>query len=467
MRSAPRQVSDSNGARYTLLRQLGRGGQGAVYEVEGGRLAVKIVFDTSAARRDQLRNQLTHVKRLPLADLEIARPIEMLRPPVLGYVMELLTGMQPLKALAFVPKGSASPASWYLDSGGLRRRLQLLARGADVLSALHGKGLVYSDPSPDNIFVSTCHEAREIRFIDADNIHYASVAGVPGVFTPGYGAPELLRCSSGVNTLTDAHAFAVLAFQVLAVAHPLIGDVVENGPPEREEEALAGQLPWVDDADDATNRTSRGVSRDLVLSPRLQEVAARAFGVGLRDPLQRPGIAEWAERLHAAADATLRCPNCSATYYFTSTQCPWCFKSRPPFATAAFQLWDPSLGPGAELLQKPKGDRRRPVVVSVLGLTDGEGVTITRRLTEGRDGSAGLRPALELKLSGTRLHLRSLDGQRYHLSSPSGTRSMDVSEREADPITLEPGTASWRLHLGSPETLHRVVSFELRPGVTS
>jgi hypothetical protein len=31
---------------------------------------------------------------LPLADLEIARPLEMLREPVLGYLMELLAGMQ-------------------------------------------------------------------------------------------------------------------------------------------------------------------------------------------------------------------------------------------------------------------------------------------------------------------------------------------------------------------------------------
>jgi hypothetical protein len=39
MTSAPRQVTDINGVRYSLLRQLGRGGQGAVYEVDGGRLA--------------------------------------------------------------------------------------------------------------------------------------------------------------------------------------------------------------------------------------------------------------------------------------------------------------------------------------------------------------------------------------------------------------------------------------------
>ena len=463
MTSAPRQVTDLNGVRYALLRQLGRGGQGAVYEVDGGRLAAKVVFDSSSSRRERLRNQLTQVKRLPIADLEIARPIEMLREPVLGYVMELLTGMQPLRSLAVVPKDTPSPAAWYFEGGGLRRRLQLLARSADVLAALHGKGLVYSDPSPHNIFVSESRDANEVRFIDADNIHYASIAGVPALFTPGYGAPELVRCLGGVNSLTDAHAFAVLAFQTLSLVHPLIGDDIANGSPEREEEALAGRRPWIDDPTDDSNRTSCGIPRTSVLSPRLLDIVGRAFGPGLRDAAKRPGVPEWAERLHAAADATLLCSSCKGTFYFTAKQCPWCNEPRPPFATAAFNLWDPSLGPGAELLQKPAGDRRRTVVVSVLALTDGETMSVTQRLAQGRDGAAGLRPVVEMKLGGSRLALRSLDGTRYRLSSPTGGRSTEITDRatKSPPRT---GRGIVATASGPPDSLHRVVSFELRQG---
>ena len=464
MKSALRQVTDINGMRYSLLRQLGRGGQGAVYEVDGGRLAAKIVFDSSTTRRERLRNQLTQVRRLSLADLEIARPIEMLREPALGYVMELLTGMQPMKALAAVPKDEASPSAWYLSGGGLRRRLQLLARSADVLARLHGKGLVYADPSPHNIFVSESPAATEVRFIDADNIHYASVAGVPVVYTPGYGAPEIVRCTSGVNSLTDAHAFSVLAFQTLSLAHPLIGDLVNDGPPEREEEALSGHLPWIDDPTDDANRASYGIPRSWVLSPKLIGIAGRAFGEGLRNPAKRPGVSEWAECLHGAADATLSCASCKGTYYLTEKQCPWCDEPRPAFATATFNLWDPSIAAGGALLHKPAGDRRRPVVAAMLALADGETVSVTQRLAQGRDGPAGSRPVVELQLTGSRLSLRSVDGSRYRLSSPSGGRDAEVTGREKE-IQLDVGKASWRLHLGFPDKLHRVVNFELRPGV--
>jgi DNA-binding helix-hairpin-helix protein with protein kinase domain len=462
MTSAPRQVTDINGVRYTLLRQLGRGGQGAVYEVDGGRLAAKIVFDASATRRERLRNQFTQVKRLSLADLEIARPIEMLREPLLGYVMELLTGMQPLKTLGALPNDERSSAAWYLAGGGLRRRLQLLARSADALAGLHGKGLVYSDPSPHNIFVSESPAATEVRFIDTDNIHYTSVAGAPAVYTPGYGAPELVRCTSGVNSLTDAHAFGVVAFQILSLAHPLIGDEINEGPPEREEEALSGHMPWIDHPTDETNRASYGIHRPKVLSRKLLDLTERAFGAGLKDAAKRPGVSEWAECLHRAADATLSCASCKGTYYFTEKLCPWCDEPRPAFATAAFNLWDPSVGAGGELLQKPVGDGRRAVTAAVLALADGEMVSVTQRLAHGRDGATGSRPVIEIRLAGTRLSLRSVDGAHYRLSSPSGRRMAEISERASE-ICLEPGVANWRLHFGSPDSLHRVMNFELRP----
>src|SRR6185436_20897250 len=101
---------------------------------------------------------------------------------------------------------------------------------------------------------------------------------------------------------------------------------------------------------DTQNRSSSGIPREVVLSPRLREISAATFGPGLRDPLKRPGIAKWSGLLHAAADATLTCPSCHGTFYFTASRCPWCDRPRSVFATAAFNLWDPSLGPGVELL---------------------------------------------------------------------------------------------------------------------
>ena len=101
--STTKSVIDVNGIRYELAHLLGRGGQGAVYAVKGGRLAVKLVAGRGPNGRERIRNHLTHIRRLPLRDLALAKPLEMLRPPHTGYVMELLTGMVPIKSLLAPP----------------------------------------------------------------------------------------------------------------------------------------------------------------------------------------------------------------------------------------------------------------------------------------------------------------------------------------------------------------------------
>jgi len=50
--STTRTVTDQNGIRYELTALLGRGGQGAVYAIKGGRLAVKIVVGGNQTSRE-------------------------------------------------------------------------------------------------------------------------------------------------------------------------------------------------------------------------------------------------------------------------------------------------------------------------------------------------------------------------------------------------------------------------------
>ncbi|MDF1552529.1 MAG: hypothetical protein P1P84_05670 [Deferrisomatales bacterium] len=462
--SKVRSVIDANGVRYELVELLGRGGQGAVYAVKGGRLAVKLVAGQGQEHRERMRNQLTHVRRLPFSELPLAKPLEMLRPPHTGYVMELLTGMAPIKRLLAPPKGEASNVEWYLSSGGLRRRLLVLGRAAHVLAQLHGKGLAYSDPSPTNIFISDDPSFAEVWFIDTDNLRYESAPGsLAGVYTPGYGAPELVQGRSGVTTLTDIHAFAVTAFQALTLAHPLIGDLVNDGGPELEEQAFSGLLPWIDDADDDRNRADFGVPREWVLSARLAEAFHKTFGTGRLMPSARPGAAEWAARLFAAADATICCPNCGGTFYFNQHQCTWCDNARPTFAIAAFHLWDPGHGASGGILTKPQQGSVRPVIVGHGAVTSVTPFTVTRRLAFDQRGPGADESVVEASLTSDCISIRSLDGEQYPLFSASGGRQTTVSDRPQT-VRLAAGQASWRLHFGDKSRLHRVLSFELQPG---
>ena len=60
------------------------------------------------------------------------------------------------------------------------------------------------------------------------------------------------------TTMSDCYSFAVIAYELLLLNHPLSGDYVSDGETELEEQALLGKLPWVDNEDDTTNERTTG-----------------------------------------------------------------------------------------------------------------------------------------------------------------------------------------------------------------
>ena len=460
----PDSVTSIRGTRYRLGRELGHGGEGAVFEVEGGRLAAKLLRDRSPRSRDRLRDRLAMVGRLPLEGLAVARPIEQLRPPHVGYVMQLFTGMVPIRSLLRPPKGTRTVAAWYFEGGGLRRRLRLLARVAEVLAELHGRGLVYTDLSPNNVFVSESSDANEVRLIDTDNVHPATTEGV-SIYTPRYGAPEVVGRNGVPSSLADAWTFAVVAFETLALVHPLLGDEVRDGEPEMEECALEGRLPWID-AEDDRNRSSDGIPREIVLSRRLREDFGRVFGQGRLDPEARPGLAHWAERLHVAADRAVTCDECSGSYYCDRDRCSWCDGPRPSFVMARVLLWDPNqrhAGDSGRLEVAPglvRNQRGRQRVVDMVVIPTGEPVDLTDRITH---GSSDRTPRLRIRFTEGRITLEPLDGCEWRMASPDGRSERQIGKPPVN-LAIRDSRAAWLIHAGPKDRLHRVIRFDLQPG---
>jgi hypothetical protein len=68
---------------------------------------------------------------------------------------------------------------------------------------------------------------------------------------------------------------------------------------------------------------------------------------------------------------------------------------------------------------------------------------------------------LALSFDGSGVGLQSLDGGTYKLKSPSGNKTAEVGARGAT-LAVKQGEASWALHLGPQDRLHRVLTFTLR-----
>ena len=336
-----RKFTDQRGKEYKATRKLGEGGQGVVWELEGGKYAVKVVKAKDRLAAERLEQRYKVIKGMDLKDLPVAKPLLLLQRPALGYLMEIATGMIPLKAL-LIPPADTNPLKWYIATGGLRRRLSLLIRLAEVLATLHSRGIIYGDLSPQNIFISEEQAFAEIFLIDLDNLRIHT-RGDEFIYTPGYGAPELLKQTAGITSLSDCHSFAVIAFQLLCLAHPLIGDYVNDGEPELEEKAYLGNIPWVGNQSDQTNALSTGLPMHITCSPRTLKLLARAFEAGLADPTLRPSLNEWREVLENASDALLTCPGCGSDYFFIPKQpdCCFCDERQPEAIFAYIKNWEP------------------------------------------------------------------------------------------------------------------------------
>jgi serine/threonine protein kinase len=193
------EIPDLSATRYELVRELGRGGMGVVYEVRDRELertvAMKVVEtewrDHRGAEEARIIAALEHPGIVPVHDSGT------LPDGRLYYTMKLVRGVR-LDA-------------WTQQDHGITERLRFFARICEPVAFAHANGVVHRDLKPENVMVG---EFGAVLVMDW---------GIVGVGTPGYMAPEQAR---GENPDPRADVFAlgaVLAFLLPreAVTRPL------------------------------------------------------------------------------------------------------------------------------------------------------------------------------------------------------------------------------------------------------
>lgn len=380
----PDSLSDEYDNRHYIADELARGGQGVVYRTRDADLAIKQPLDASGQpdKAANLSDRFQRIRVLPIPPrIPISLPLAILRDQP-GYVMRLLNGMKPFEIFEMggrtkielredletgrleLPKWLAAipDRDWalllhhYAITGSTRRRLFALSKCASILARLHSAGLVYGDISPNNVFVGN-DDYREVWLIDADNLRPELPSGGTSVYTPGYGAPEVVRGIDGSRPRSDCWAFAVMAFKILALCHPFIGKkvlepdndeggwdaepVADGTPADLDEQAYAGYLPFVDDKDDDSNPSIGGLPRDVVATPKLRFLFHETLGAGRMQPHRRPTMGFWALELAKACDLSLKCHECKMSYSGDDNKkCPYCQALRPTFLRAKTNRWE-------------------------------------------------------------------------------------------------------------------------------
>lgn len=318
-------------------REIGRGGQGTVYEVARGerRLALKWYAAQAATVEQHEAIKLLVDRGSPHP--RFLWPVSLARiagDDTFGYAMPLRPdGYQELSHLVTGWTRQGEPLQ-VTFAAVLRLARQL----AECFLRLHASGLCYRDISLGNVFFSAA--SGDVLIADNDNVGVDNGGGqVLG--TPMFMAPELVSDTSGQqrpSTQTDLYSLAVLLFYTLLVAHPLEGQRTETGL--RDQEWLrrhfgAEPVFCLDPADSSNRPTAAHVETYWRTYPRfLRDCFLRAFTDGMSDPFARITEGEWVKALWRARDALTACPACGSTGFWDPAGPADCHGCSRPVAPA-------------------------------------------------------------------------------------------------------------------------------------
>ncbi len=206
--------------RYTIERELGRGGMATVYLAEDlkhhRQVAVKVLKPELAAtlgadrffREIQVAAQLQHPHILPLLDSGEADGF-------FYYVMPFIEGESLRERLARHGELPVPDA------------VRILSEVVDALAHAHQHGVVHRDIKPDNILLSGRHAlvmdfgvAKAVS--EATGRQQLTTAGV-ALGTPAYMAPEQAAADPHLDHRVDIYAVGVLAYELLTGRPPFVG----------------------------------------------------------------------------------------------------------------------------------------------------------------------------------------------------------------------------------------------------
>ncbi len=302
-------------SKCKVVRLLGGGGQGEVYEADlGGRpVALKWYFAHTATAQQRRALEPLITKGSPteqfLWPLFLAEERGV---PGFGYLMALRE--QRFKSTSDLMTRRIEPTFRCVATAcfGL----------ASAFLELHAKGLCYRDISFTNVFIDP--NAGDIRICDNDNvgIDRATDAAVGG--TPRFMAPEIVRCEQKPCRETDQYSLAVLLFYMLVMHHPLEGahEAAIRCMDVPAMTKLYGKEPrFIFDPGNPSNAPVPGLHDNAIefwpLYPSfLRALFVHSFTQGLADPQRRVTDSQWRKALVRLRDAIMHCDRCGSELFY-------------------------------------------------------------------------------------------------------------------------------------------------------
>lgn len=277
------------GTVYRIIRPIGQGGMGEVYEVEhnmlGTRRALKVLVKHYAGREDlaeRLRVEARGLARLKHPNLVEVYDLGTAADGRIFFAMELLDGVT-LRAML-------------RDRGRLsvRTSVELVVQVLAGLHAAHVAGILHRDVKPENVFVCRDGMVKLLDFgvakaIDAWLPDQKITGAGMTVGTPRYMSPEQAE-GAAVDRRTDIYATGQMLWEMLA-GRPAFEetDPFELAQAKWKRGVLPlGSLPGVEASPELCSAVDRACQADPARRYPTAEAFIRALRTALGDVPSQP-----------------------------------------------------------------------------------------------------------------------------------------------------------------------------------
>ncbi len=318
-------IFDQQRKAVPLGKLLGRGGEGAVFEIVGEPDLVAKIYHPDKARERQQKIAAMVASGIQTQVSNAAFPLSPLYEGAgtfAGFTMRRIGKQKPVHQLY-------SPASRRNEfpNADYRLLLRTALNIARAVAAVHSTGCVVGDLNHSGILVGADATAT---LIDCDSFQFSKDGKTfyCAVGVPDYTPPELQGKSlENINRTPnhDAFGLGVAIFSLLFLGrHPFSGRYLGRG--DMPEERAIAEYRFAYSSDKSRTQTEPPpFAPTLSYVPRELATAFEAcFGPGGANG-GRPKPADWISLLQRAETQLVKCTASAGHFYFSSApNCPWC-----------------------------------------------------------------------------------------------------------------------------------------------